>query len=185
MNRNVILLCLLCSAGGGAAGAWLTRGMSEPPAALPQARAQVAGPLEPVVPPQMARVPQRAFPGGVPPQVAQLTPEEQTNVLVYQKANRSVVNINTRTARLNPLFWIEVIAEGSGSGVVLDRQGHVLTNFHVVEEAEAIEVTLYDGSSYPGRLVGADPNNDIAVVRIECPAEKTGAGADGRFHLVA
>ena len=174
MNRNVVLLCLACGLCGGVAGAWFARAVGDPPAALPQARAQVAPPLVPVRPPaaQVARAPRRAFPPGTPPQVAQLTPEEQVNVLVYQKANRSVVNINTRTARVNPLFWIEVIAEGSGSGVVLDRQGHVLTNYHVVEEAEAIEVTLYDGSSYPGRLVGADPNNDIAVVRIECPEQK-------------
>jgi S1-C subfamily serine protease len=61
--------------------------------------------------------------------------------------------------------------EGSGSGSVLDKQGHVLTNYHVIEDARQIAVTLFDGASHPARLVGADPNNDLAVLRIEVDPE--------------
>ncbi len=171
MSRTVVLVGLLSGALGGVLGAWATAWWHTPTRLTSEARAQVPRVSQAPLPSPVPQEPVRpAFP--LPPQAAQLTPEEQVNVFVYQKANRSVVNINTRTSRVNPLFWIEVIAEGSGSGVVLDRQGHVLTNYHVIEDAEQIMVTLYDGSSYLGQLVGADPNNDLAVVRIEAPAQR-------------
>jgi S1-C subfamily serine protease len=62
--------------------------------------------------------------------------------------------------------------EGSGSGSVLDQQGHLLTNCHVIEEAQRIDVTLFDGSTHPAKLVGSDPSNDLAVLRINAPADK-------------
>ncbi len=62
--------------------------------------------------------------------------------------------------------------EGSGSGAVLDKQGHIVTNFHVIEDARQIMVNLYDGSSYPGELIGVDPNSEIAVLRINAPEAK-------------
>ena len=61
--------------------------------------------------------------------------------------------------------------EGSASGTVLDKAGHVLTNFHVVEEARVVIVTLFDGSTHPAKLIGSDPTNDLAVLQIEAPAE--------------
>ena len=60
-------------------------------------------------------------------------------------------------------------SEGEGSGVVLDRQGHILTNFHVVDGAREIQVTLYDGKTYDARVVGKDPATDVAVLKIEAP----------------
>jgi S1-C subfamily serine protease len=102
--------------------------------------------------------------------LADFSPEERTNILVYEKANRSVVHITTKAAQ-RELLLFEVPSEGSGSGSVLDKQGHVLTNFHVVEGAQSIRVTLFDGESYDARLVGSDPPNDVAILRVNAPAD--------------
>ena len=79
------------------------------------------------------------------------TAEERTNIAVYESVNRSVVNLNTRGAVAAGLFLIEVPAEGAGSGIVLDQRGHLLTNYHVVENAREIDVLLFDGSSHRAR----------------------------------
>jgi S1-C subfamily serine protease len=101
-----------------------------------------------------------------------LSPDEAANVRVYQQVNRSVVNITTRGVQADDFLLPAGPREGSGSGSVLDRQGHVLTNYHVIEDARQTVVTLYDGSSHGAKLVGADPNNDLAVLKIEAPPEK-------------
>lgn len=103
----------------------------------------------------------------------EFTPEERVNIRVYELSNRSVVNITTRIARGNAGLFLQNVepAKGSGSGSILDRQGHILTNHHVIEDAQSAMVTLYDGESYPAELVGADPSNDIAVLKIEAPAD--------------
>jgi S1-C subfamily serine protease len=98
------------------------------------------------------------------------TPEERTNIAVYEAVNRSVANINTKTTVASGLFLLEVPSEGAGSGIVLDKQGHVLTNYHVVEGAREIQVLLFDGSSHSGKLVGFDPATDVAVLKVEAPA---------------
>jgi S1-C subfamily serine protease len=100
-----------------------------------------------------------------------LTPEERVNVTVYQNVNRGVVNINTKSVQTNRLTMFEVPSEGEGSGSVIDRNGHILTNFHVVDGAKEIQVTLFDGRGYRARLVGVDPETDMAVLKIEAPAE--------------
>jgi S1-C subfamily serine protease len=99
------------------------------------------------------------------------TPEELTNIAVYEAVNRSVVNINTKATVATGLLLIEVPSEGAGSGIVLDPQGHVLTNFHVVEGAREIQVLLYDGSSHPATIVGADPATDVAVIKVDAPRD--------------
>jgi S1-C subfamily serine protease len=101
-----------------------------------------------------------------------LTPDEAVNIAVYERANRSVVNISTVSIRSDRFFLMAVPEEGSGSGAVLDKSGHVLTNFHVVEGARRVMVTLFDEESHEARLVGADPVNDIAVLKIDAPEEK-------------
>jgi S1-C subfamily serine protease len=101
----------------------------------------------------------------------EFAPEERTNILVYEKANRAVVNITTKSAQRELLF-LEVPSEGAGSGSVLDKSGHILTNYHVVEGAQEIRVTLHNGHSYDGSVVGHDPPNDIAVVKINAPADE-------------
>ncbi len=102
-----------------------------------------------------------------------LTPEELTNIRVYDGANRGVVNILTRTVSYDRFFMLPSPGEGAGSGAVIDKQGHVLTNFHVVEDADKVLVTLPGGKDpYEGEIVGKDPDNDVAVLKINAPPEE-------------
>jgi S1-C subfamily serine protease len=109
-----------------------------------------------------------AKPGPLGPD--ELTPDEQVNISVYENVNRGVVNITTRGTR-EGFFLMEVPTEGAGSGSILDVAGHVLTNNHVIEGARQVTVTLFDGTSYEARFVGADPVDDIAVIKIDAPAD--------------
>lgn len=99
------------------------------------------------------------------------TSEEKVNIAVYENVNQSVVNITTRAVRTD-LMFMDVPMEGSGSGSVIDKQGHVLTNYHVIEGAQQVRVTLANGRSYDAGLVGQDPSNDIAVLKIDAPEEE-------------
>jgi S1-C subfamily serine protease len=101
----------------------------------------------------------------------QFTPDEQVNISVYEKANRSVVHITTRTTRPGGFFMMEVPAEGEGSGSLLDMEGHILTNYHVIQGAREIRVTLFNGETYEAGLIGRDPPNDIAVLKISAPRQ--------------
>lgn len=96
--------------------------------------------------------------------------EELVNISVYERSNRSVVNITTRILRGGNSSMRRESATGSGSGFVIGQDGLVLTNYHVVDSAEAVLVTLFDGESYSASLVGSDPGNDIAVLQIDAPA---------------
>lgn len=100
-----------------------------------------------------------------------LTPEESINVAVYEAVNRGVVNITSK-AKGERFLLMELQSEGSGSGAVLDTDGHILTNYHVVQDAQVIQVTLFNGESYDAHIVGADPLNDLAVIRIEAPKDE-------------
>jgi S1-C subfamily serine protease len=101
-----------------------------------------------------------------------LTPEELTNIRVYERANRSVVNINTQVVTYDRFFMLPTPGQGSGSGSVLDTHGHILTNYHVVEDARQIQVTLAGGKTYPAETVGSDKELDIAVLKIDAPASE-------------
>jgi len=95
---------------------------------------------------------------------------ERRVVDVYQRVAPSVVSITTQVLRRN--FFFEVVPEeGAGSGFVLDTQGHILTNYHVIEGAQEIEVSFSDETVLSGTVVGVDPRNDIAVVRVDAPPE--------------
>ncbi len=97
---------------------------------------------------------------------AELTDEEAVNVRVYRQAAPAVANIVTRMVEYD-FFFNPVPVEGAGSGFVIDSRGYILTNYHVVQEAQSIEVTLGDQSRYPAKYIGADPRNDIALIKIE------------------
>ncbi|MEM9659296.1 MAG: trypsin-like peptidase domain-containing protein, partial [Planctomycetota bacterium] len=90
------------------------------------------------------------------PRSADLTPTELTNIRVYESANRSVVNIDTQTVRVDHFFRLQRESEGSGSGAIVDRQGHIITNYHVIDGARDIRVTLASNEQYPAELVGGD-----------------------------
>ena len=114
----------------------------------------------------------RGGPAASPTDAARgFTPEELTNIAVYDAVNRSVVNINTKATVSAGLFLFEVPSEGAGSGIVVDKLGHVLTNYHVVDGAKEIQVMLYDGSSHAATIVGHDPATDVAVIRVAAPVE--------------
>ncbi|MFN0197176.1 MAG: S1C family serine protease [Planctomycetaceae bacterium] len=100
-----------------------------------------------------------------------ISPEEAINVAVYETLNRSVVNITTKTTKEDVVFLIDVESAGTGSGSVIDKSGHIVTNYHVVENAQQVQVTLFDGKSYDATFVGADPINDIAVIKITAPQD--------------
>ncbi len=119
-------------------------------------------------------VPPRPVPAAVgqPTEGLNLSPEERDNVRIYQSTNRGVVNITSRGVQQDDFYMLVVPREGSGSGAVLDKSGHIVTNYHVVEEARQIIVNLYDGSSYRAEVVGTDPNNELAVLKINAKPEK-------------
>lgn len=134
---------------------------------------QQPAPVAPPTPPAPGQPVERPVPPpAVVPETSDISPEEQVNIQVYQRVNRSVVNISTRGVQLDDFLLFSSPREGSGSGSILDRQGHILTNNHVVEEARQISVTLFDSSTYEAKLVGTDPNNDLAVLQIDAPADK-------------
>lgn len=101
-----------------------------------------------------------------------LSTDEQVNVDVYNKVSTGVVNITSTVVEYD--FWLMPYAnEATGSGVVLDLDGHVLTNNHVIESARSLEVALPDHTTYQADVVGQDPQNDLAVIRlIKVPKER-------------
>lgn len=105
------------------------------------------------------------------PAPGEFTADERVNIAVYDKVNRSVVNITTRSIQADAFMMFQVPAEGAGSGSVLDREGHILTNHHVVDGAREIQVTLFNGQSFVAGIVGQDPPNDVAVIKIDAPPE--------------
>jgi S1-C subfamily serine protease len=95
--------------------------------------------------------------------------EEQLNISVYKKALPSVVNI-TSTAVAYDFFYGAVPQQGMGSGFIIDDQGHILTNFHVIENARQVEVTTSDKKKYKAEVIGTDPPHDLAVLQIPSKA---------------
>ena len=100
-----------------------------------------------------------------------LTEEERNNIAVYEKVADGVVNITGTAVQMDFLFNV-FPTQGSGSGSIIDSKGHILTNHHVVANAQKLEVTLADESKWPAKLVGSDPDNDLAVIKIDAPKEK-------------
>src|SRR5262249_11223644 len=96
---------------------------------------------------------------------ALLDAEEQLNVRVYKKARPSVGNI-TSTQVAFDFFYGAVPQQGAGSGFVIDGEGHILTNYHVIQNARQLEVTTSDKKKYKAQVVGADPAHDLAVIQI-------------------
>lgn len=100
-----------------------------------------------------------------------ITDDEKNNIAVYEKAADGVVNIISITIQMD-FFFNAIPTQGSGSGSIIDLKGHILTNHHVVANSQRLEVTLADGSKWPAKLIGSDPDNDLAVIKIEAPKEK-------------
>ncbi|MFO0878271.1 MAG: trypsin-like peptidase domain-containing protein [Gemmataceae bacterium] len=102
-----------------------------------------------------------------------LTELEQTNIRIYKEARVAVVHITTLAVRSD--FFrsnVQEVPEGTGSGFIWDDKGHIVTNYHVIRNADAANVTLSDQTTYKARLVGAAPEKDLAVLHISAPVEK-------------
>jgi len=100
-----------------------------------------------------------------------LTADEENNINVYKKAAKGVVNITSIVLKRD-FFQGVVPREGAGSGAIIDLKGYILTNNHVIKNAHRIEVTLSNGNKFPGRLIGTDPDNDLAIIQIKAPSDQ-------------
>ncbi len=94
--------------------------------------------------------------------------EEQNNINVYRKNIASVVNITSRVMTLD-FFYGLVPQEGQGTGFIIDKEGHIVTNYHVIAEARQVEVTLHNRKKYKATIVGTDRAHDLAVIQIKAP----------------
>lgn len=122
----------------------------------------------------------------------QITDYEQATIEVVDKVGPSVVMISTTSLVEVKDFFFGLVGyqpvQGLGSGVIFRKDGHILTNYHVIEKAEEIIVFLNDGRELPAKLVGADPDNDLAVLKIEgdnYPVAKLGTSAELRVGQLA
>lgn len=109
-----------------------------------------------------------SFPSGI--SEPQNVSDEQNNIEVYRTISPGVAFIKTTSYREDYFGNLEE-GRGSGSGSVIDAEGRILTNFHVIEDAEKLTVSLGGEKVYPARLIGGDPDTDIAVIKIEAPRE--------------
>jgi S1-C subfamily serine protease len=97
-----------------------------------------------------------------------LDAEEQNNISVYRKNIGAVVNITSRVVAYD-FFYGAISQEGQGSGFVIDKEGHILTNYHVIAQAQKVEVTFQDHKKYVATIVGSDQSHDLAVLQIKAP----------------
>ena len=117
-------------------------------------------------PPEVSWASSAANTAAPAPAPANLTDDERNNIDLYEKYSPGVVNITNTTLSYD--FFLRPVPEsGTGSGAILDTEGHIVTNYHVVENAQRLEVTLADKSKHNARISGTDPNTDLAVIQIQ------------------
>jgi S1-C subfamily serine protease len=107
--------------------------------------------------------------------------EEQNNIGVYKRALPSVVNITSRAMSFD-FFYGAVPQEGQGSGFVIDKEGRILTNFHVIADAQEVWATLSNKKKYRATVVGTDRAHDLAIIQIKAPDLQPATLGDSR-HL--
>ena len=97
--------------------------------------------------------------------------DEENNIRIYRELSKAVVYVTSTRLRVG--FWLQVVPEqGTGSGFLIDTEGHILTNNHVIEDSSQLEVTLFDETTLEAEVVGRDPVNDLALLKIDCPEGK-------------
>ncbi|WP_261357719.1 S1C family serine protease [Aquisphaera insulae] len=127
--------------------------------------------LDPTIRTELQTPPAVQAPPAKPEEILKdLDADERNNVSIYANVNKSVVNITTESEGIG--FFGDESSSGSGSGFVIDKQGHVMTNFHVIQGAGAVRVTLFDGSTHPAKVIGQDASNDVAVLAVNVAADK-------------
>ena len=104
--------------------------------------------------------------------VVALTPDEENRVRVVKDASSSVVFVTNMALQRDVFMDETAVPTGAGSGFIWDREGHIVTNFHVVANGDSFLVTLKDHTELPAVVVGVEPRKDIAVLKIQAPAEK-------------
>jgi S1-C subfamily serine protease len=98
--------------------------------------------------------------------------DERENIRIYEDTSPAVVNISSIAVNYD-FFYRPIPSEsGSGTGFFIDRYGHIVTNFHVIEGAQELVVTMLDDSRWEAKVVGVDPNNDLAVIKVKIPDER-------------
>jgi S1-C subfamily serine protease len=97
-----------------------------------------------------------------------LDSEEQNNIGVYRKNLPAVVNVTSKAVTFD-FFYGAVPQEGQGSGFIIDKEGHILTNYHVIADARQVEITLHNRKKYRAKIVGTDRSHDLAIVQIDAP----------------
>jgi S1-C subfamily serine protease len=114
-----------------------------------------------------------AFTEAMPPNITDpaLATDEQNNVEVYKAISPGVVSIKSTSYRQDFFGEVEE-GQGSGSGSVIDDQGHILTNYHVIEGAQKLTASLGGDKAYPARVIGGDPDTDLAVIKVDAPREQ-------------
>jgi len=119
------------------------------------------------------RSPPAAAPMPTAPEPRRITVEELSTTDLFKATSPSVVHITTEAVRRD-FFELDLtkIPKGSGTGFVWDKQGHVVTNYHVIRDADFARVALADHSSWPAKLVGVAPDKDLAVLKIDAPVER-------------
>lgn len=107
----------------------------------------------------------------LPAEQAAAFAEELRTVEIFERVSPSVVAVANRALVRGGFFGLTLyeMEQGAGSGFVWDKRGHIISNYHVVHRASTISVTLRDGTTYDARLVGVDPDRDLAVLKIEAP----------------
>jgi S1-C subfamily serine protease len=110
-----------------------------------------------------------------------MSQDEKENVDIYRSLNEAVVNITSVTTGYN-WFMEPVPEQGTGSGSIINLDGYILTNNHVVANAEKLTVTLADGSERDGKVIGVDPENDLAVIKIDPKGKKLVTIPFGNSH---
>ena len=109
--------------------------------------------------------------------------EELNNISVYKKALPTVVNI-TSSAVAFDFFYGAVPQRGQGSGFILNKEGQILTNYHVIANAQKLEVNTYDKHTYKARIIATDPHHDLALLQITAPNLTPSVLADSQNLVV-
>ncbi len=101
-----------------------------------------------------------------------LTAFEKNNITVFKHAKNAVVSVTTNTEQLNFFsFQVSQQEQGSGTGIIWDKSGLIITNYHVIESADKITVTLRNQFQYTAQVIGSSPSKDLAVLKIKAPQE--------------
>ena len=177
--KKTLALCLLSAVVGGLLAVWL---IDSPPVTR-RTVAQEPAVLPPGVQPVPSAQPMQAgVVAGAAALPDDLTPEERVNIAVYEhgQPQRGEHHHPKRSQRAASFLatWPRRARAAAWSSTA---QGHILTNFHVVDGARQIQVTLFDGKTYDAKIVGEDPATDVAVLKIDAPAGDAVPGGLRRF----